>query len=708
MRPHSYPRTSSLESGPLISTSPDDDDDEDEDEDDDDDDDEAEDDEKKLSIINSSNHPAATNHHRPPSQSNHHPRDPRYGYPASWRLNLLGSGFILMIIIVYFIIYYPHHQYSATSDRPETTPSSFHPTHLRKPSYLVSGKNGVVASEEGRCSRIGIRVLKANGTATDAAIATALCIGVLNSFASGIGGGGFMIVKPAPCRHHSSSNHHCTSYPQTPVSIDFRETVPDGEYYSNQFIRDPSKALTGGLAIAIPGELAGFHEAYKRFGGGITWNAIFQPAIQLASNFSVGHQLARRLANPKIRRWIDSKKEWSDIFFQSNREPSRFGDWIQRTAYARTLEIISREGIDPFYNGSIADQLIETINHHGGKVNRRDFENYRAILNPAINTTYHQYNIWTTGAPSSGPMLLHAINILERYALHHQPRSELSEHRFVEALKYAFSARTELGDPKFLNQTQLDRIELIRSKRYGHQTSLEIDDSKTYGYHHYKPKYDIVEDHGTTHLSVVDRFGSVVSLTSTVNLDFGSQVLDPVTGIILNDENDDFSIKGKSNYFDLFSSPLNYPQTGKRPISSMSPIIVDRLVPKPELGNLNPLDYHDQYQFFATLGASGGSRIFSSIIGTLLKLLWGYDLSHAIEDPRLHHQLLPNQIYVESSYRSDFLDSLRAKGHNISFIDIYYGKAAVHGIHRRALEEGEEEVYFGASDSRKNGIPDAY
>ncbi|KAI7959681.1 hypothetical protein MJO28_003472 [Puccinia striiformis f. sp. tritici] len=591
--------------------------------------------------------------------------------------NLLGL-LILSLISITFIYNWLY------SNSTQSTDIYNKPVHQRNPAYLVSGKNGVVASEEGRCSRIGIQVLKDNGTATDAAIATALCVGVVNSFSSGIGGGGFMIIKPA------SDNN------EIPTTIDFRETVPNGDYYSKAFINDPTKSEKGGLSIGIPGELAGFEAAYQKFGGGVSWKRIFQPSIDLAKNFSVGRALASKLSNQDTIDWMNNRQEWRSIFLPTlhhQKVGQEQGDWIQRVNYARTLEIIADQGIKPFYEGDIAKQLVDTINREGGKVSMDDFRTYKPIVDRAINTTYHEYNIWTTGPPSSGVILLHIMNILERYSLHLEPRTELSEHRFIEALKYAFSARTELGDPPFLNSTQLERINLIHSKSFGNNISAKIDDQLTYDYQHYQPKYDIVEDHGTTHLSVIDKFGSVVSLTSTVNLNFGSNVMDPDNGIILNDENDDFSIRGRSNAFDLFSSPLNYPITGKRSVSSMAPIIVDYMDP---LSNRS--------EFFCAIGASGGSRIFSAVTATFLKLLWGYDLSHAIEDPRIHHQLLPNLLYVENSYRPDFLESLISKNHNISMIDIFYGKAAVQGIHKRV----SDGWLFGSSDSRKLGAPEAY
>ncbi|KAH9443539.1 hypothetical protein Pst134EA_032769 [Puccinia striiformis f. sp. tritici] len=192
-----------------------------------------------------------------------------------------------------------------------------------------------------------------------------------------------------------------------------------------------------------------------------------------------------------------------------------------------------------------------------------DFRAYTPIVDRAINTTYHGYNIWTTRPPSSGIILLHMMNILERYSLHDHPRTELSEHRFIEALKYGFSARTELGDPRYMTPAQLSRLDVIKSKAYSHQISLQINDSRTYEYSHYEPKFDILDDHGTSSLSVIDRYGSVTSLTTSINIDFGAKIMDPINGIILNNQIDDFSIRGQSNPYHLSSSPLNYQEKGK-------------------------------------------------------------------------------------------------------------------------------------------------
>ncbi|KAH9470700.1 hypothetical protein MJO28_003471 [Puccinia striiformis f. sp. tritici] len=550
--------------------------------------------------------------------------------------------------------------------------------HERKPSYLVSGKNGVVSSSEPRCSKIGIEVLKENGTSTDAAIAAAICIGVVNSFASGIGGGGFMIIKP---RRGSTTD---------PITIDYRETASDDPQSGHNHRK--------GRLVGIPGQIAGFHKAYQISGGGVSWYRIFKPSIDLATNFTVGHSLDRVLSYRSLKPLLQHKSEWYSIF-QPGKHPARLGDWIQRSNYAHTLQIIAEQGIKPFYEGEIAQQLVDTINREGGKASMEDFTAYTPIVDRAINTTYHGYNIWTTRPPSSGIILLHMMNILERYSLHDHPRTELSEHRFIEALKYGFSARTELGDPRYMTPAQLSRLDVIRSKAYGHQISLKINDSRTYEYSHYEPKFDILDDHGTSSLSVIDRYGSVTSLTTSINIDFGAKIMDPINGIILNNQIDDFSIRGQSNPYHLSSSPLNYQEKGKRPLSSMSPIIVDYI------GEDRSRNDNREHEFFAAISASGGSRIFGSVAGTLLKLLWGYDIANAIEDPRIHHQLLPDRLCVEIGYRPEFMNSLISKGHQtIRMGDIYYDASDVQGIHKRI----SDPLLFGASDSRKFGVAHAY
>lgn len=249
-----------------------------------------------------------------------------------------------------------------------------------------------------------------------------------------------------------------------------------------------------------------------------------------------------------------------------------------------------------------------------------------------------------------------------------------------------------------------------------------ITDDATHALAYYRPHFDIKDDHGTTHVSVVDRHGSSVALTSTVNLLFGSQVMDPDTGVILNDEmvrlvviaqpkqelltivgagQDDFATPGIPDAFGLWPSPFNYPQGGKRPLSSTSPVVFS-------------LDDDDDEESGGrlVLGGSGGSRIFGSVAQVMLNLDWGYDLSHAVEEPRAHDQLLPRYVSVESGYRQDLLDALRARGHNLTLFDINVGIAEVQAVVRSPAQRTRLDRHapnvWAASDSRKNGVAAAY
>ena len=296
--------------------------------------------------------------------------------------------------------------------------------------------------------------------------------------------------------------------------------------------------------------------------------------------------------------------------------------------------------------------------------------------------------VYTTQAPTSGPILLSILNILSLIPDFTTEASSLNMHRFVEALKFGFGQRTELADPAFLSQPDLDRISQIPTMEEALRIRPNITDDKTHPLDYYHPKFDIVNDHGTMHLSIVDSDGMAIALTSTVNLIFGSRVMDRATGVILNDEMDDTSTPGVPNAFGLAPSPFNYPEAHKRPLSSTCPTIIESA------------DGHVEM----VLGGSGGSRIFSSVLQTILNFyLWGMDLSQAIEAPRLHHQLLPTQLSVETGYSNKTLAGLLGRGHEVSWIDIDLGVAEVQAV---AVQGGGKRwrKVWAASDSRKGGV----
>lgn len=544
-------------------------------------------------------------------------------------------------------------------------------THTRNPAYLIEAERGAVASENKRCSDIGVAVLKEGGNAVDAAVSAVFCVGVVNMFSSGIGGGGFMTIRIPPSSEGGSSEV---------FTIDFRETAP-ALANSTMYKDDPVAARWGGLAVGIPGEIRGLQEAHGRWGK-LPWARLVKPSADLAAEWTVDKELARRLQ--MFARLMLPKEDWRAIFAPEGRMLLE-GETIRRTNYSRTLSAIASEGPDVFYKGPIADSIIRKVQATGGIMTNGDLENYSVKVDHALQGTYRDKKVYTSHAPTSGPVLLHILNLLERYDLIGEGRTGLNIHRFIEALKFGFAARTKIGDlPYITNGTA--RVAEISTKAFADAVALNLTDDRTHPPEYYNPEFDVKIDHGTSHTSVVDKDGMSVALTTTVNLVFGSMVLDPETGIILNDEMDDFAVPGTPNGFGLWPSPYNYPEPGKRPLSSTTPTIIENL----------------DGSFYLAIGGSGGGRIFGSVLQTILNLDWGMDVSAAIESGRVHDQLYPLQVDADEIVPDAVLNTLIERGHNITVSDMSRVAAVVQAVVRK------NGKIFAASDSRKNGIAAGY
>ncbi|OBZ68184.1 Gamma-glutamyltranspeptidase 1 [Grifola frondosa] len=498
------------------------------------------------------------------------------------------------------------------------------PSGTLNPAYIIEAAQGAVASENEICSQLGVDVLKEGGNAVDAIVSTTLCIGVVNMFSSGIGGGGFMTVRIPPSSEGASSEVY---------TIDFREVAP-ALSNTTMYVNDPEASRWGGLAVGVPGELRGLEEAHRRWGT-LPWNKLVQPAMELASGWKVGKELARRIQGP------------------------------------------------------LANAIVEKIRMTGGILSLEDLENYQVIVKPALQGSYRRRKVYTPHAPTSGPVLLHMLNLVEHYDdFVKEGRTVLNTHRYVEASKFGFAARTKIGDPAFHDESE--RIHEIPTKAFSDLIFPNMTDDRTHPPEYYNPVYDVPIDHGTSHSSIVDRNGMAVALTTTVNLVFGSLVMDPVTGIILNDEMDDFSTPGTPNAFGLYPSPCksnhNYPEPGKRPLSSTTPTIIE----------------HEDGSFYLAIGGSGGSRIFGSVFQVILNMDWGMDVSAAIEYGRLHDQLFPQMMDADDVYAPAVLNALREKGHNITVSDTNRVAAVVQVVAK------VNDTIYASSDSRKNGIAAGY
>ncbi|KAI8979758.1 gamma-glutamyltranspeptidase [Mycotypha africana] len=537
----------------------------------------------------------------------------------------------------------------------------------------VVGSKGAVAVEGKECSEVGLDILKKNGSAVDAAIASALCIGVINSFATGIGGGGFMLIRTA-----NGSYEH----------IDFRETAPAAAH-KDMFNDNPIAAQRGGLAVAVPGEIRGFGLAHQRHGR-LPWKDLFDSAIRIAEDgFEVTEHLYSKLK--KSKSWIEESPGFAEVF-----APTGFiakpGEIIKRPTLAETLRTIAAKGADVFYNGYIAESLVNATQNAGGILTLDDMKNYQPIIRPVIQTTYHGRKVITTSAPTSGPALLGILNLIEPYyfnnTINDATISNLTIHRLIEAYKFGFAFRSELGDPKFTGNEKLQ--DQIITKEWADNIRSNITDNTTHGYLYYNPKYDNSESHGTMHLSVIDNSDqSAVALTSTVNLMFGAKFMDPITGVILNDEMDDFSIPGVPNNFGLYPSPYNFIAPGKRPLSTITPTMLED-----ENQNLEMV-----------VGGSGGSQILTATLNVILNTLdFHYEnVFEAVKAPRIHHQLLPNEIQFESGFKESILQGLSRRGHSLRNVRETGTISAAQAIRR--FKNG---TLHAASDPRKDGIAAAY
>ncbi|KAI8999293.1 gamma-glutamyltranspeptidase [Gaertneriomyces semiglobifer] len=541
-------------------------------------------------------------------------------------------------------------------------------------SHVVRVSKAAVSTENPICSDIGVDILKRGGSAVDATIAAGICIGVTNPYSSGIGGGGFMVVYPGKGVINASE------------FIDFRESAPAAAH-KDMYNKDPSLAQFGGLAVAIPGELRGFEAAHQRYGN-LPWKDLFEPSIKLArEGWTVSKTLEHRMS--LVGDIILEREEWREIFAPHGKL-LREGDAVKRTTFARTLETIASKGADAFYTGPIAESLVRTIKNTGGIVTMEDMQSYAARVAPAIEGYYHGHKVVTSPLPTSGPVLISILNLLEGYDLKSEGRTSTNVHRLIESYKHAYAERTFYGDPidpVYRNITAIS--EQYMQKDMSLKKRLMIDDDKTYEPAYYGPEFEGVETHGTMHVSVLDENGMGVSMTSTVNLLFGGMVMDRETGIILNDEMDDFSIPNHPNAFDLPASPYNFIHPSKRPLSSSTPAII--LSPTSAVPKL-------------IIGASGGSRIITSTVQALVDIL-SYDMTveQALSQPRLHHQLLPNEVFVEWEVDGDLVRDLGRKGHKVTRWPKGLYLSGVEIVHRKA-----EGVVEAGSDWRKGGAARGY
>lgn len=494
------------------------------------------------------------------------------------------------------------------------------------------GARAAVAAEHPRAAEIGAAVLAAGGGVVDAAVATAFAVCVLNLSSCGLGGGGFMLAYEV-----SEGKAY---------ALDFREVAPSALQERLLFTAgepDPTKLRRGGLAVGVPGFVAGLIAAHARFGK-LSLARLLEPSIQLAEKgFPVGEHLAAQIS--REREGLAESPELRALFFDERGEPKGVGARLAWPALAETLRSVASAGEEAFYRGRTASAIVSAVKAAGGVITARDLESYRPLWRRPLRGRYRGLTLLTMPPPGSGGVVIEILNVLSAYDLASLGSdSPTYLHLLAEAMRAGFSDRALwYGDPAH-TEVPLERLlsPSHAAKLRSSISHLQAGDKEETG----EPA-----DSGTSHLSVIDESGNAAAITVTINTAFGSLLAVPETGIILNNEMDDFSLPERTpNFYGLVGAQPNRIAPGKRPLSSMSPTIA----------------VADGKAALA-IGASGGPRIISSIVQVLIEIVdFGRNSQRAVASSRIHHQGVPPKLFFEPGVSPLSRLALRRMGHELA------------------------------------------
>jgi len=555
---------------------------------------------------------------------------------------------------------------SAQSYEPIGTinPSNYEPAQKN----IAQGKNGMVTTQHFLATAVGEKILNSGGNAYDASIAVGFTLAVVLPRAGNIGGGGFMVI------HDSTLNKQ--------FSIDYREKAPiksDKDMYLNSdgTFNDQKLSTFGYLASGVPGTVAGLWEVHSKFGS-MEWSKLLEDAIYYAENgFYITPYLSDMLVKyeSKLSFYPETKK-----IFQKNYQDFENKKLVQKDL-AKTLKLIAQYGRDGFYLGSVAEKIHTQMQLNGGLITKDDLENYQPVWRIPLKSTYRDTEIITMGPPSSGGVhVIQMLNILEN---HNVSKIEHNSSEYInlltEIMKYAYADRSKyLGDPDFYKVP----VSQIISKNYAKTINEKINVGKvTPSSVIYPGTFSDNESYETTHFSIVDKDGNAVSSTYTLNSTFGSGVVIKDTGILMNNEMDDFAAApGIPNQFGLLGAEANQIVPGKRPLSSMTPTIVMK-----------------NGDFFLTTGSPGGSRIITAVLQSIINIVdYGMNLEEANAAKRIHHQWQPDLLQIESSIDPEIKNQLLELKYNIKIIN---PATCLQTIMYK------DNMYYGYGDFRR---PDAF
>lgn len=552
--------------------------------------------------------------------------------------------------------------FSAVANPPVAPPVSygveedvFHP---------VRATQGMVASVDAMATQVGVDILKQGGNAVDAAVAVGYALAVTHPQAGNLGGGGFMLLRTKD---------------GATTAIDFREMAPAGAtrdmFLDEQGNPDSKKSLTSPLASGTPGTVAGLSLALEKYGS-LPLNSVVRPAIKLAQEgFIVNDALADDLKTYGSE--VLPHHENSKAIFWKDGEPLKKGDKLVQQDLANSLTMIAENGPDAFYKGEIARQIAQQMQQNGGLITTDDLAAYQAVERTPVSGEYRGYQIFSMPPPSSGGIhIVQILNILENFDMKKYGFGSADAIQIMaEAEKYAYADRSEyLGDPDFVNVPW----QALTSKAYAKSIAGQIDINKAKPSSEIRPgKLAPYESDQTTHFSAVDKDGNAVAVTYTLNTTFGTGIVAGNTGILLNNQMDDFSAKpGVPNVYGLVGGEANAVGPKKRPLSSMSPTIVVK----------------DGKTWLVT-GSPGGSRIITTVLQMVVNTIdFGMNVAEATNAPRFHHQWLPDELRVEKGFSPDTLKLLEQKGQKVAL------KGAMGST--QSIMVGPDGELYGASDPR--------
>ncbi len=534
---------------------------------------------------------------------------------------------------------------------------------LRHP---VFGPAGMVAAQNAIAAKVGADILADGGNAVDAAVGVGFALAVTLPRAGNLGGGGFMLVHDTAGREN--------------VAIDYREMAPR-QATRDMFLDaegnvDQDRSRFSHLSAGVPGTVAGFWLAHQRYGS-LPWPQLVEPAIRLARDgFPVSYDLAGLLEFRRER--LCRHAAGCAYLYKPDGEPYAPGELLVQADLASTLQLIAEQGPKAFYEGEIAEKIVAEMQRGGGLIDAESLADYRAVVREPVTGSYRGYEIVTMPPPSSGGVhILQMLNTLEHFDIAAMGAGSADAvHLLAEVMRLAFADRSKhLGDPDYYDVP----VDWLTSADYAKRLASSIDLARA------RPSADVApgipvaaESEDTTHFSIIDASGNVVSNTYTLNFSFGSGIAVSGAGFFLNNEMDDFVAKpGVPNAFGLLGGEANTIQRGKRPLSSMTPTIV----------------FADGEPWFAT-GSPGGSRIITTVLQVIVNTIdHGMNLAEASAAPRLHHQWYPDRLQLEDGFSPDTIRILESRGHDIAGTQFSMGSVQSVGV--------KDGVFRGASDPRR-------